>query len=293
VTQHQPSKLKALLEETIASCSLLERRDRDPVGIVHEYETCADREVAAIFASCLAYGRVDLLRSAIRRALKPLGPAPATFLRETTPEAILKLWPDFIYRMTRGADLVDLATAIAETLRDHGTLEAAYLHGAPTDLPIKDRDLHLRQASTFVTELRNRRLRSDLHRGFRYLLPDPADGSACKRLHLFFRWMARGPDPIDLGLWSSLAPSALVMPLDTHTSRLCRYLGLLDRKSVDQKAAVEVARRLAVLDASDPLRYDFALCHLGISGRCIHRWCPERCPECPIQAGCVIAHGAS
>ncbi len=289
MSQTSPPKLKALLEATIAACSLDDRRDQDPVGIVHEYKTSADREIAALFASSLAYGRVDLLRPAIRQALAPLGPHPATYLRETKPQALPKLWPDFVYRMTRGEDLVDLATAIAETLRRERSLEALYLPESSENLPIRDRESHLRQASSFVTKLRLRRHRPDLHRGFRYLLPDPADGSACKRLHLFFRWMSRGPDQIDLGLWDGLAPSALIMPLDTHTSRLCRYLGLLERKSVDQKAAVQVAERLAILDASDPLRYDFALCHLGISRRCIHRWCPQRCPECPIEAGCVIA----
>ncbi|TXD36433.1 TIGR02757 family protein [Lujinxingia vulgaris] len=284
--------LKALLEEAIADCDHLARRDHDPVGRVWEYERDEDREVAALIASSLAYGQVKVLRDAIVEALAPLGPHPAHTLRVTPLEDLATLWPAFTYRMTRGEDLADLAVALGSTLRREGSLGALYDAGLP-DSPHPSthadaRAHHLHAASLFVTTLRERRLRPRLARGFRYLLPDPADGSTCKRLHLFFRWMSRGPDGIDLGLWPSLRPDALVMPLDTHTSRLCRYLGLLSRKSLDARAAVEVSERLAALDPDDPLKYDFALCHLGIGRRCIHRRSEEHCPGCPIEAACTL-----
>ncbi len=282
--------LKVLLEEALAQCSQDKRREVDPVGLVHPYETAADREVAALFASCLAYGRVELLRSAITRALAPLGDSPAAYLRAATPGELDSLWPDFTYRMTRGADLRDLATAISATLSREGSLQALYVEGNDGDSPIDDRHRHLRLASGFVRQLRRRRQRTELHRGFRYLLPDPSDGSACKRLHLYFRWMARGPDAVDLGIWEQLAPSALVIPLDTHIEKLCRYLGMLKRKTPDAKAALEVTRQLAVFAPDDPLRYDFALCHLGISKRCIHRYSPRHCPQCPIESACTVAN---
>lgn len=287
MNSHSRPSLRALLEETLEQCSIDERRRRDPVGVVHEYRRRADVEVAALIGSCLAYGRVELLRDAIRHALAPLGEHPARRLATSDPDRLSTWWNDFSYRMTRGADLRDLAAAISTTLKREGSLESLYRSG-PTD-EVETIDAHLKCASDFVCTLRSRRLRSDLHRGFRYLLPDPADGSACKRLHLFFRWMVRGPNGVDFGLWDAAIPSALIMPLDTHTARLCRYLGLVDRKSVDGKAARRVTEALLELDCNDPLRYDFALCHLGISGRCIHRWCPERCPSCPIEPACTIA----
>ncbi|RVU48742.1 TIGR02757 family protein [Lujinxingia sediminis] len=286
--------LKALLEETIAECDHLARRDHDPVGRVWEYENDDDREVAALFASSLAYGQVKVLRNAIVQALAPLGPHPAHTLRVTPLEDLVTRWPAFTYRMTRGEDLADLAVALGITLRREGSLQALYRARIPhdTDRPEDAGTLarahHLQAASHFVQTLRQRRHRRELTRGFRYLLPDPADGSTCKRLHLFFRWMSRGPDGIDLGLWPSLAPHALVMPLDTHTSRLCRYLGLLSRKSLDARAAVEVSERLAALDPEDPLKYDFALCHLGIGRRCIHRRSEDHCPGCPIEDACTL-----
>ncbi len=280
--------LEPLLEDAVDECSFHRRLQQDPVGLVHPYDHDDDREVAALFASCLAYGRVELLREAIDEALAPLGANPAPRLRETSNSDLADLWPDFTYRMTRGADLRDLAAALRTTLRTDGSLQNLYLAARDHQRIIETPEEHLQLASRFVQQLRRRRLRDDVHRGFRYLLPDPADGSACKRLHLLFRWLVRGPDAVDLGIWDQIDPCALVMPLDTHTSRLCRYLGLLDRKSVDGKAARQVTERLRRFDADDPLRYDFALCHLGISGRCIHRRCPDRCPSCPIEAACVL-----
>ncbi len=283
-------RLKPLLERTIDDCPAHRHVDNDPVGLVRPYGGQRDREVAGLFAACLAYGRVDLLRAAIADALDPLGPNPAHRLQSMTQAELDELWPDFVYRMTRGADLRDLAAAIGATLRTEGSLEALYANHAEAtgSYPVVDRQHHLEAASRFIRTLRERRRRTELHRGLRYILVDPADGSACKRLHLYFRWVVRGPDAVDMGLWDSVDPAALLMPLDTHTSRLCRYLGLLSRKTVDGKAALQTTRRLAELDADDPLRYDFALCHLGISNRCIHRRCPDRCPTCPIEPACTL-----
>lgn len=266
------------------------RRDQDPVGIPWRYDRPADREVASLVTACLAYGQVELLRDAAKRALEPLGPTPAARLQSRGVPA--EAYDGFTYRMTKGPDLVDLLEAIRSALTEHGSLEAVYA-GRVSTSGFSDDDadptaLHRQRASAFVRWLRSARRRAELARGFTYLLPDPADGSACKRLHLFFRWMVRGPDGVDMGLWDAADPSELLMPLDTHTSRLCRYIGLTDRKSVDGKMARIVTRRLRELDPQDPVKYDFALCHLGISEDCIHTRSEEHCPGCPIEAICTL-----
>jgi len=273
--------VQPFLERLLADIDPVEARDRDPVGIVREYDRPADQEVAALVASCLAYGRVDLLRPAIRRALRPLGPEPARTLRDGVGaiEADLR---DFSYRMTKGPDLTDLYVSVGELLRTYDSLETVYLSGDP------DESNHRERASGFVGRLRSNRRRDELTRGFRYLLPDPADGSACKRLHLFFRWVVRGPDRIDLGLWDRVDASELLVPLDTHTSRICRYIGLTDRKSVDSVMVREVTEALRELDPEDPVRYDFAICQLGIAEDCIHERSAEHCPSCPIEPVCRL-----
>lgn len=276
----QAEKLKPLLEALMRECDYVERRRHDPVEFAWEYEERLDRELVALLSSCLAYGRVELLKAGVKAILEVLGPRPALAVDQMGSEALAGELGDFVYRMTKGPDVVDLLVAIRRVQQEYGSLEEAYA-SAPEEG-------HLERASFLVGLLREARVRDKLERGLRYLLPDPADGSTCKRLHLFFRWMGRGPDGIDLGTWDVLEPSELIMPLDTHTSRLCRYIGLCDRKSTDLKAALEVTESLRLMDADDPLKYDFALCHLGISGGCIHKRSEEHCPQCPIEAVCTL-----
>ncbi|MGH3522476.1 MAG: DUF2400 family protein, partial [Mycobacterium sp.] len=117
------------------------------------------------------------------------------------------------------------------------------------------------------------------------LLTSPADGSACKRLNLFLRWMVRRTSP-DLGLWTFVDPAKLVMPLDTHIHRIATFLGLGRRKSADWKAARAITDRLATFNPEDPVRYDFALCRLGILDLCSRRRRKENCDVCLLRDVC-------
>jgi len=118
----------------------------------------------------------------------------------------------------------------------------------------------------------------------RFLLPSPADGSACKRWNLYLRWMVR-VDGMDFGLWPAIPASALVIPADTHVHRVSRRLGLTARHSADWKAAAEITGRLARLDPSDPIKYDFALCQIGAE-ICRPALRLEDCLRCPLHTVC-------
>ena len=124
-------------------------------------------------------------------------------------------------------------------------------------------------------------------RGLDHLLPDPARGGSCKRLLLFLRWMARGPDGVDFGLWK-LPTSRLVIPLDTHIARISRLLGLTTRNDLSWKTAADITASLALLDANDPVKYDFALCHYGMSGVCPAKPVRENCRRCALQTTCRV-----
>ena len=124
-------------------------------------------------------------------------------------------------------------------------------------------------------------------RGLRHLLPDPAGPGASKRWNLYLRWMVRGPDAVDLGLWRGVPPSALVVPLDTHVHRVARALGLTARPDASWRTAEEITTSLRRLDPADPVRYDFALCHMGMSGLCPARRARERCEACVLGAACL------
>jgi uncharacterized protein (TIGR02757 family) len=119
--------------------------------------------------------------------------------------------------------------------------------------------------------------------GLRQFFPSPASGSACKRANLFLRWMVRDRD-IDFGIWQGIPKNKLVIPLDTHIARISRCLGFTERKSQDWKAAVEITESLKKFDPEDPLKYDFALCHHGISGMCGGERRDTGCKDCVFKS---------
>ncbi len=273
-------RLREHLDALLQTLDAGARREQDPVALVWRYDNPDDQALAALIASGLAYGRVALVKRAGEEAMRRLGPCPTQTLLTLSDADLSALYDGFVYRMTQGADIADLLAGVRAQLIAHGSLEAAYLAAPGAD--------HLEKTSAWVRALRQGRLRPQLTRGLRYLLPDPGDGSASKRLHLFFRWVGRGPDAVDPGLWRGLSPAVLRMPLDTHTSRICRYIGLSERQAVDGRAVEEVTASLRLLDPEDPLKYDFAICHLGISGGCIHRRSAPHCAACALDPICTL-----
>ena len=121
--------------------------------------------------------------------------------------------------------------------------------------------------------------------GVSQLLPDPATGSACKRMHMFLRWMVRR-DEVDFGLWAEYGTQNLVIPVDTHVARISQKLGLTARRSPDYKMAVEITDSLRAFCPADPVRYDFAIAHLGISGDCPSRRDQDKCSDCELAGVC-------
>src|SRR4029077_6615736 len=118
-----------------------------------------------------------------------------------------------------------------------------------------------------------------------YFFPRPSAGSACKRLNLFLRWMVRR-DALDLGVWSRVVPSKLIVPLDTHVIRLGRCLRLTRYTSPGWPMAREITAALRRLDPDDPVKFDFALCHLGMMNACGFSR-PQADGQCPLRGACA------
>ena len=104
-------------------------------------------------------------------------------------------------------------------------------------------------------------------------------------MNLFLRWMVRRTSP-DLGIWTFVDPAKLLMPVDTHIHRIATFLGLNTRKSADWKAARQITDALARFDPADPVRYDFALCRLGILDLCSRKRRKENCDVCLLRDAC-------
>lgn len=251
----------------------------DPLGAVRA-AAIEDREVVAHIAAPLAYGSVTLVRRAISEVMAVLGDSPAERLRTWRAGDFVRARPDFVYRMTRAEDVDALLVGLSNLLAEFGTLEAAFAAGCTGE-----EDDSVEPLSRYVARLR--RASGGAHRrGLRYLAADPATGSAVKRWHLMLRWLVRPDDGADLGLWTVLRPSQLLLPLDTHTRRLVSWLGLSERRTVDGELARQATAALRTVDPDDPLRFDMPLCHLGISGACRHVWHPDVCPGCDLRGVC-------
>ena len=258
---------------------------RDAIEFPLRYAAPDDREVVALLTTCLAYGRVDLFGRALGGVLQAMAPSPAAFVRDFDARQDASRFAAFIYRFNRPRDLVAFCVATRDLLARHGTLEKVFVAGdADPGGPIKP--AVERFARAFLeADLHEVFPRGRISRGYRHLFPLPSAGGPCKRLHLFLRWMVRRESP-DLGLWTSVSPARLLMPIDTHVENMSRALGLTRRRSRTWRMAEEITARLAALDPGDPVKYDFALCHTRMAGDCRDRRDPVVCPPCGLRSVC-------
>jgi uncharacterized protein (TIGR02757 family) len=280
-------RVQPALDELLRTCDRTARIARDPIELVHRYSRADDREIVGLLASSVAYGRVDLFKPRLAALLARLGPNPSAVAREAAPKEILALTAQFNYRMTGPGDIGALIAAGGRAQARFGSLGAL----ARTCFDAAD-GLQREALDRFVTTLWQIDLRPfvgqrKLTRRLAHLVASPGGQSACKRLNLYVRWMVRGPDGVDFGLWP-LPASALVIPLDTHVHRISRFLGLTRRTDLSWRTAEDITARLRHLDPEDPVKYDFALSHLGISGDCPARPDPTCCARCPLRPICKV-----
>ncbi len=210
----------------------------DPLQFLYRYSDAADIEITAFLASALAYGRVQQIEKSLDNLLGRMGDSPSEFVINFDKDKRQTL-KDFKHRFTTGNDISDLLTLLRTIINRCGSIEMYFALGYnPGDSNI------IPALSKFCNSL------LDIHaaghkgqptRGLKYLLVSPAGGSACKRLNLFLRWMVRDDD-VDTGLWKSIEKAKLIVPVDVHMSRLCKILGLYDRKTVSLSAAAEITR---------------------------------------------------
>jgi uncharacterized protein (TIGR02757 family) len=274
----QPEKLKAVLEKLYDKYNRRELIKPDPLQFVYEYSKPADMEIAGLLAACLAYGRVEQIESSIRNLLGRMGRSPFDFVENFTHKDRPQL-QDFKHRFNTGDDISDLLVLLQRALAECGSIEKFFLR------PCAEADENIVPAlSRFCDSL------LDMHAGPRskglvFLLAGPNHGGAAKRLNLFLRWMVRGDD-VDAGLWRSVDKSKLIVPVDVHIARLCRILGFHNHNNVSLKTAVEITRNFAVVEPTDPVKYDFALSRIGILENCTGRR-RDDCNVCELLPWCL------
>jgi uncharacterized protein (TIGR02757 family) len=214
-----------------------------------------------------------------------LGDHPAAYVRAFEPARHGRDLAPIVHRWTRGTDLIALVWMLRQMLDGWGSIEQFFLEGY--DPRADDIEGALDSFST-------RAMRLDLtaaygrvpkRPGVGYFFPKPSTGSACKRLNLFLRWMVR-TDALDLGIWRRVSPSKLIVPLDTHVIRVGRCLGLTKYTSPGWRMARDITASLRRIDAADPVKYDFSLCHLGMMNACAFNQPRRTNEQCPLRDVC-------
>jgi len=239
--------------------------DPDPLQFVRAQGTAADREVAGLVASALAYGNVKQIKRSIQTVLSAMGDAPAAAVRRLDPRAMAARLRRFRHRFNDGRDVACLLFFVRQMLERDGSVEAFFARGLAAGAP--DVGPALASFSARALALDHGGLygrgRLPASAGVRFFFPSPDDGSACKRLNLYLRWMARR-DKVDLGVWRTVDPAGLVIPLDAHIFAIARRVRLTRYRSPGWKMAVDITRRLRRLDPMDPVKYDFAFHRMGL-----------------------------
>ena len=256
----------------------------DPVQLVRPYSRPEDREIAGFCAAALAFGRVASVLASISTLFRIMGGRPAQFVRAFDPSEEHPELRAMVHRWTRGVDIAALLWILRQMLERSGSVEAFFAEGlADSDVDVSGA-LDSFSTRALAIDVRPVYGRVPKRAGVCYFFPRPSAGSACKRLNLFLRWMVRS-DAVDLGVWRSVRPGQLIVPLDTHIIRLARCLRLTRYTSPGWKMAADVTARLRALDPRDPVRFDFSICHVGMMNGCGFGR-RQGDSQCPLKGHC-------
>lgn len=217
----------------------------DPLLIASLYKD----ESIALICALFAYGNAGL----IVKFLQSLDFS----LLESSDEKIKKALSSHYYRFQNSEDIAALFIAL-KRLRSENSIENIFYTGYRKEENILD------GLWCFIEALQAVYPRES--RGYSFLVGSVpkkvTSAGTYKRYMMYLRWMVR-KDILDMGLWSKIDKKDLLMPLDTHTFQVSRRLGLLNRKTYDMKASIELTDTLRTFDKTDPIKYDFALYRLG------------------------------
>lgn len=245
--------MKQFLDEKAEQYERLEFMELDPIQIPHAFSTKEDIEISAFLIAVLSWGQRKTIINKGKELMQRMDGQPAAFIQSASAEE-LKSLNGFVHRTFQSADALAFVESLRRIYRNGGLekmlSELIIAYGMQEGLS--------RFKTSFFTE--NAEKRSHKH------LPNPNSGSAAKRVNMFLRWMVRSDKrEVDFGIWKSLSPSQLYLPLDVHTSNIARKLGLLHRKQDDWRAVEELTETLRKFDSADPVKYDFALFGLGVN----------------------------
>ncbi len=228
--------------------------ETDPVQIPHLFSDKNDIEIAAFFASTIAWGqRVSIIKN-MHKLIALMDHSPYEFIMNSSEKDLSRL-NYFKHRTFNGEDCKFFVRSLNNIYKKHGGLGELF------------QKLYIEKNDVFTALIRFREIFFDIEYPLRTQkhVSNVLKGSSAKRLNMFLRWMVRNDNNgVDFGLWNKISMSDLFLPLDVHTGNVARKLGLLKRKQNDWKAVAEITGILREFDPLDPVKYDFALFGLGV-----------------------------
>lgn len=242
--------MKAFLESKVLLYNNPDFIESDPVSVPHRFSLKEDIEISGFLAATIAWGnRASILKSG-NRLMDLMEDAPYEFLMDAKPNDF-KRFEGFVHRTFNAIDCVYFLKALRQIYQKHGGLEGIFSGEGGMDVRIH------RARTIFLS------FRAPARTGKHF--SDPLSKSAAKRINMFLRWMVRNDKQgVDFGIWKAISPAELCCPLDVHSGRVARMLGLLQRQQNDWKAVMELTENLRKLDPKDPVKYDFALFGMGV-----------------------------
>jgi len=234
----------------------------DPLQFLHLFDNERDIEAIGFIASVFAYGNVRQIINTLNKILIISDKKPFDFIINFgKTESQIKL-KGLKHRFYTDEDILNLFFALNSIYNNENSLKKVFLKEYSSD------NKNIKEAlSAFsfslIDEIKKQTKSKSVSPGVRFMFPLPELGSACKRMNLFLRWMIR-KDDLDFGLWNEIPASKLVIPVDTHIARICKSLKLTSYKNVSWKMGEEITENLKKFDSVDPVKYDFAICHIGM-----------------------------
>ena len=252
MTQHE---IEQLLEEKYLEYCNPDFIELDPISIPYLFEDKKDIEISGLIAATIAWGQRPTIIKNAKSAMHRMGNEPHRFVMEHS-EKDLNALDGFVHRTFNSEDLKHFVRALKSIYSVHGSLENIFLEGIEKgDLNMMNSIAHFKQVFFSIPHEK----RTQKH------VSDPLKGSASKRINMYLRWMIRPNDrEVDFGMWNQIPTSILSCPLDVHSGRNARQLGLLNRTQNDWKAVEELDASLRLFDPNDPVKYDFALFGMGV-----------------------------
>ena len=245
------SEIKEFLDEKVELYNNPNFIESDPIQIPHLYSVKEDIEIAGFLAATIAWGNRKMIINNAKKMMDLMGNSPYDFVMNHS-ETQLESLENFVHRTFNGQDFLGFIKGLQHIYQNHNGLEAVFSKENST---MQHTISEFKQLFFEAPHL----ARTEKH------ISDPLNGSAAKRINMYLRWMVRDNNKgVDLGIWNNISPALLSCPLDVHSGNVARKLNLLSRKQNDAKALAELDANLRLLDANDPVKYDFALFGLGV-----------------------------